>query len=292
MKLYTYFIPLPQIKYKMITGSNSKYVSINGGIVANKSILIPRATTVLYDVIRIDKGIPLFVELHIARLFDSFALADISISFSKGECLQWIAEFIQHERISIGNIRCAYYAAEVPFFAIFGIPHSYPPQEAYKRGIELGVLKAERESPNIKQELQVRTKANEIIQKKSVHDVLLIDSKNNITECSRANVFFIKNNIVYTAPASDVLVGITRKKLCDIMFCNSINYSEERIALQDIGSFESAFITGTSPKILPIAIVHNYATFNTKNSLLQLLIELYNDEISRYILHNSQTTER
>ncbi len=48
---------------------------------------------------------------------------------------------------------------------------------------------------------------NKIIQEQGVAEVLLIDGDNCITEGSRSNVFFIRDNVFYTAPLPHVLAG-------------------------------------------------------------------------------------
>ncbi|HOS84757.1 MAG TPA: aminotransferase class IV [Bacteroidales bacterium] len=267
----------------MIPGCISKYVCINGKIVESNNVTIPQASMVLYDVLRVYNTIPLFAELHANRFFESFTLAQLPQPFMRHVFETSIYSLISKEQIIEGNIRCAYYVSETPVYMVYQIAHSYPTPQMYQQGIDVALLHAMRENPNVKQELQVRSIANTMIAEQGVYDVLLVDADGNITEGSRTNAFFIKDDTVYTAPACDVLVGITRKKITELMNQHNIPCVEQKIPVSDIAQFDAACLTGTSPKILPIASILQTKTFSTQHSCLQLLQNIYNEEIETYV---------
>ena len=65
-------------------------------------------------------------------------------------------------------------------------------------------------------------------------------------------MFFIRGNEVYTSPAEQVLLGVTRRKIIEIIGSMGLDLHEESIPAGDAGSFDAAFISGTSPEVLPI----------------------------------------
>ena len=74
-----------------------------------------------------------------------------------------------------------------------------------------------------------------------------------ITEGTHTNFFAIKNETVYTAPKSRlILEGITRKVVLE--FCDKfkIDCREEFIYKDDLKSFEEFFITSTTKEITPV----------------------------------------
>lgn len=75
------------------------------------------------------------------------------------------------------------------------------------------LLKLERTDPNVK---VLRTDYQKAVlaerKKQRAHEVLLVDQTDHVTEGSRSNLFIVKNNILYTSPAKNVLLGIVRKK--------------------------------------------------------------------------------
>ena len=59
----------------------------------------------------------------------------------------------------------------------------------------------------------------------------------------------------------------------------------EQFTLNELSFADAVFITGTSPKVLPVSRIDDL-TFLTKNSILQTLIQKYNHIINQYINHN------
>ena len=77
-----------------------------------------------------------------------------------------------------------------------------------------------------------------------------------ITEGTHTNFFAIKNETVYTAPKSRlILEGITRKVVLE--FCDKfkIDFREEFIYKDDLKSFEEFFITSTAKEITPVTSI-------------------------------------
>ena len=233
----------------------------------------------VYEVLRVVNGVPLFLEEHLERFYQSAEIAGKCIRFSKNEITEFIRKLIEENKVIGGNILLSCKTNLKAFF----IAHRYPEQEWYKTGVRCGVLHAERHNPNAKVfQTSVRQQANEIIQHEKVYEVLLIDHLERITEGSRSNVFFVKDKRVLTPPANEVLLGITRHKTIKIVEKQEIHFSEEDIFLKDLSNFDGAFLTGTSPKILPLSSVGNI-NFNPQNKLVQMLIQQFDDLILKYI---------
>jgi branched-chain amino acid aminotransferase len=57
---------------------------------------------------------------------------------------------------------------------------------------------------------------------------------------------------------------------------------EQDVYAQNIKDYDAAFITGTSPKILPVKLIDE-VRFNVLNSNVQQLIQAYNSRIEKYI---------
>ena len=98
----------------------------------------------------------------------------------------------------------------------------------------------------------------------------------------------MKNNCLYTSFANDVLLGITRQKTIAIAKKLGIEVIEGEIDFDDLNNYEAAFLTGTSPKILPIKNIAG-VSFDVTNDILQKLIDSYNLRIQEYITKNSRS---
>ena len=83
-----------------------------------------------------------------------------------------------------------------------------------------------------------------------------------ITEGTHTNFFAVKNESLYTAPKSKlILEGITRKVVLELCDKFKIDYREEFIEKDDLKSFDEFFITSTTKEITPVTSI-DYWTIN------------------------------
>jgi D-alanine transaminase len=74
-----------------------------------------------------------------------------------------------------------------------------------------------------------------------------------MTEGAHSNMFFVKNETVYTHPASNsILSGITRRNVITIAAENGINVTEEAVAADMLPYIHEAFLTNTSGEVVPV----------------------------------------
>lgn len=268
--------------------SNSVYYFLNGNWNKTNSgnQVIYHETSGIYEVIRVKDGIPLFFEEHLDRLQQSANLIQFNIWLSRQEIREIILDLIKKNPIQNGNIKIELdrlEGADQGNILCAFIPAYYPANELYTKGVETRFFYAERPLPNAKKSnIRLRNETNEVIKTNRLFDVILVNRQNQLTEGSRSNVFFIKGEQVFTAPTGQVLDGITRQKVFKICHEYQIPLYETIITAKEISSFESAFFSGTSPKILPISRIETIQ-FNPESVLLQKLINLYDLEITNYL---------
>jgi len=65
-----------------------------------------------------------------------------------------------------------------------------------------------------------------------------------------------------------------------------MNITEETLHLKDLPEIEAAFISGTSPKILPISSIDSIKLKSSENPLVKKLISAYDLKINSYIEKN------
>lgn len=252
----------------------------------NETIL--NTGTCIYEVIRIENGVALFLESHLNRLFYSADISGLNINEGYCDFESLIDQLIAKNQFKHGKIKIV-----VKFdsesnnpesdLLIYFTPHYFPSNDEISNGVSVGVCSAIRTNPNAKiLHTEARKKANHTIAENKLFEVLLKDNQDNISEGSRSNVFFIKANTIYTPPVSDVLNGITRSNIINICKKNKIAFIEKKINLTELNEMESAFLSGTSLKVLPIRRIDS-KDFNVKNTLLLKIIEMYNRLVEDYL---------
>ncbi|MFC2137041.1 aminotransferase class IV [Bacteroidota bacterium] len=243
--------------------------------------------TSAYEVIRIIENIPLFFEDHYIRLLQSINLLGIHVELNKEDILNPIKQLINENEIRNGNIKILVNNSETGrnIYCYF-IKHIYPSELDYINGVNTLYYKAERINPNAKSVLlNLRQSVDKEKLLKKVYEVILVDKNDFVTEGSRSNIFFIKDDIIYTPPLYQVLGGITRKYVFEICERKNIKLIETKIEKNSLNNYSSGFISGTSSKILPIKNI-NGIDYNSNNHLLHIIIKEYDKEINKNLNSN------
>lgn len=230
----------------------------------------------IYEVVRVFNKKPIFLHDNILRLDNSLKKSNIHLDLSGLHLADKLNHLIQLEDMEEGNIKYVLHFTNGRMTEyIYKIPHSYPSAEAYQNGVDTITCEAVRQNPEVKYlNPALRNMTNQLIKENRVYEVILVDREGYITEGSRSNLFFIKQNTFYTAPVSYVLPGTSRKRVFDICKAEKFDLQEKRIALESLSGYDAAFLTGTSPLILPIRRI-NSIFFHPENPLLRQLMQAY-----------------
>ena len=237
--------------------------------------------TSIYDVVRVMKGKILFIRDHLNRLEQSARLAGLDIWHTPDSLQVMVSHLPALNGIMEGNIKIVFNCNPVgrnKFLAYF-VTHHYPTPDQYEKGVRLQTYHFTRTDPHKKiWRPQHRAAVKEYIDKNNLYEVLFFDDHDRITEASKANVFFISGDKVLTPPVDMVLPGITRKYVLQLCRDQKILVNELIITIDQLHTFEAAFITGTSPRVLPVYQVNEYL-FNVDHPVLRLLMKEFDDFI-------------
>ena len=243
--------------------------------------------TLLYEVIRVHGSTCLFLEDHLQRLQDSVALSGIPWDMNGMQIREMLTGLIRLNRFRRGNIKIMLHvvSGREPLLYCYFIPHAYPTREMYRKGVDTVLFRAMRPDPNVKRMYpEIREQVSLFIATARVYEALLVNG-DQVTEGSRSNVFFVKHNNLFTPPGDQVLKGITRRKVFDICTKLNIKLFEKPISTNELSNYEAGFLTGTSPKILPIRRidVHQY---KVSNPITNAIARTYDELLAVYIEKN------
>lgn len=237
----------------------------------------------IYEVIRVTEGVPLFLEDHLDRFYRSARLCGMDAAPGPDSIREGLEKLMTANMMGEGNIRFSHTSYGNGLFRAFFIPHAYPGENMRKEGVSCGLLTAERQDPNAKVYRQeLRTEADRLREEKGHYEVLLVDRRGCITEGSRSNVFFLRNGCFYTAPDPDVLPGITRKKVLEIIFQLNYIVITDSVRKEELPAMEGVFLTGTSPKVLPVHTVGSFR-FRVGHPMVSRVADAYDELIRTYI---------
>ena len=87
------------------------------------------------------------------------------------------------------------------------------------------------------------------------HEALLLDANGNVAEGAAQNIFYVKNNEIFTTPLGTILDGITRHMVIQIAKDNDYVIHEKYFKVTDLINADEAFFSGTAAEITPIRSV-------------------------------------
>ncbi|SHK06518.1 aminotransferase class IV [Tepidibacter formicigenes] len=240
----------------------------------------------IYEVIRVIEGQPLFLEEHLERMEKSAKLIDFNLNKSKEEISNEVYKLIDKNNCNNMNIKflCSNLDKDNQDFFLYFIKSYYPEEHLYKKGIHTISYYSERKNPNAKVvNIKLREKISQKLKEENAFEALLVNNEGLITEGSRSNMFFVKDNKLYTAPAKDVLLGVTRNKIMDICKKLNIEVIEESIKKSDIYNLEGAFMTSTSVNVIPIKSIDDILINSLENPIIKKIGKAYEEEMKNYI---------
>lgn len=230
----------------------------------------------IYEVLRIVKGSPVFFKDHMIRLSSSVKLQKKEILADVSAMRNAIINLTIADRKEEANIKIVFnYNNGINNFLVYYIEHIYPSEEQYKKGVKGILFSAERKSPEskiINHELRSSIYHRLILE--GGYEALLVNSKNQITEGSRSNIFFLKGETLITAPDNVILNGITRKYILEICQEYGIKVELLRVRVEEISEYDAVFMTGTSPMVLPFYCIDD-KKFDPKLPVISRLRQLY-----------------
>ncbi|MGC8977298.1 MAG: aminotransferase class IV [Candidatus Ratteibacteria bacterium] len=143
------------------------------------------------------------------------------------------------------------------------------PKKFYKEGVKCGISqKIRRNEKSVTSKIKSISFIENVIlkieaKKENCDDMIVLDTSGYISEGSTSNIFFIKNDSIYTPSLKcGCLPGITRKVIFEICKKEKIKIKEGFFKVNFLGDCDEIFLTNTLMGIMPVKEIKNY--FKTK----------------------------
>lgn len=241
---------------------------------------------IYYEVVRLIGHKFLFLDDHLDRLENSMKGSNLTYP-GKDTIKKSLRLLLLNNDEAVGNIRICVQSSQGANQSLlcYFVPYFYPDECMYKSGVQLASYPHERPNPGIKKwDDRFRKKVNEFIRDHGIYEAILMNFQHELTEGSRSNIFFIdQENRLITPPIEEILPGITRKYVLQICKEEQIEVHEEPLLLKELDQMDSCFISGTSPKVLPVWQLDGFQ-FNTDHPILQLVMERFDTVIKENLV--------
>ena len=101
--------------------------------------------------------------------------------------------------------------------------------------------------------------------KSGYDEAIMLNSSGKVAEGSAENIFIIKNGIIKTPPLNaDILNGITRDGIIQLIKANGIKLIEKNITVKELLKADEVFMTGTAAEVKSVTKINKTTIGNGK----------------------------
>ena len=230
----------------------------------------------VFEGLRIYNGKIFKLDEHTERLFKSANILDLDIPYNYQEIVDISKEIIVKQNISDGYLRPVVWRGSEMMaisakngstniaIAAWEWPSYFSPKKLLE-GIKLHVSKWLRPSPESAPTdskaaglYMICSLSKHEAEKLGFDDALMLDYRGYIAEATGANIFFVKENELFTPLADCFLNGITRQTVIEIAQENNIKVHEKHFELDFLKTCDEVFLTGTAVEITPVSSIKQF----------------------------------
>lgn len=225
----------------------------------------------LFETIKIENSIPIDLELHLERMYNSIKELNLKINEDRNDLEYNILRYIDENNIVHKALRVTIFD-EGYNISTRDVVYN---EKMYNKGLSLMISTNKRGDSILYKHKTTNYFENIYIKRYALEngfdDAVFLDYENRILECSISNIFFIKNNRIYT-PSKDlsILNGIMKKRIIKLCGELKINIEETDIKITDIEEFEFCFVSNSLMGIMKVVNI-NDIKFKQNNDIFDEL---------------------
>jgi branched-chain amino acid aminotransferase len=225
---------------------------------------------------------------HSQRLYEGAQTLDFTIPYSVAEIDQACRETVKANNLTDCYVRpiawrgseqmgVSAQATKIHFAVAAWDWGSYFPMEERLKGLRLTLAKYRRPDPAT---APTRTKAAGLYmictlekhraERAGYADALMYDWRGHVAECTGANIFLIRDDVLHTPAADCFLAGITRETVIGLAKKRGMQVVERTIMPDELSTFSECFLTGTAAEVTPVAEIaeHRYKPGKISETLI------------------------
>lgn len=214
----------------------------------------------IFDFLRVEEKVPLFLEDHLQRFGQSAKLMHMPVPVSLGDLTGIIHQIIDSEVLSVSGIRFLLtggpssdgYTLTTPRLLILRQPLAAPPEHLAIPGLQLCSYEYRRQLSSVKTIDYLMAIWLQPWLKENGGDDILYHVGGQLRECPRANFFIVTKQGVLATPKDGMLAGITRKHVLEVAAQEGIPVEIREISMAELATAQEAFITSSTKRLVPV----------------------------------------
>ena len=212
----------------------------------------------LFESVKIINGKPFNLDAHLKRLFSASLLLHLEINVSRNDFQDDIELLIRENKIKKGgNLKILVFREEGGKYLPLNnsasclIMSESSDKNSFslnKKGLELGLFKIQLKPMNKLSNYKTISALQSVMcsldaRQKGKDDCLMFNTENRIIESANSNIFYVKNNIIFTPQLREGCVDGTMRNC--ILSLKDLDYKivENEVKIGDILEAEEVFLT-------------------------------------------------
>ncbi|AEC02537.1 aminotransferase class IV [Parasphaerochaeta coccoides] len=264
--------------------SVGEHAMCNGQVIAAVDAVVPvtlrevQYSFSVYEALRVIRHHAVHLDDHLRRLENSCRGIRLEHPFSYEDIGTWVRTFITTDNLESATLRILLIGGgDKSLCFITASPLLTYPDSCYEKGVTVRTYVGERFLPQVKtSNLLMSYLALREAQDSQAFEAVFINRDGQVLEGSRSNFFAFRNGVLYTAPASLVLEGITRDRVLAAASRLGIPVSFEPPLITELmdGLYDEAFISSTSMGAMPVSAMDGRSfsgTYDRTSSICRLI---------------------
>lgn len=203
-------------------------------------------------------GFVMDTALHLARLRNGLKILGVKVTSINPSILK---EVLERNQLSSGRVRLMVWQAgkQIHVMAV-ALPYKVPNKKKYRVCLVKTNRGADDRLADVKSlDYELFAEALSRAKVQGFDEALLLNRRGYIFEASRANIFWVKDKILYTPPlSSGCLNGITRQQVIKQAKTLKIIVKEENLAPEILKEADAAFLTNSLTGIKPMETIYGH----------------------------------
>jgi branched-chain amino acid aminotransferase len=250
----------------------------------------------IFTTLRISRGEAFAYERHWRRLEKDAAIIHLPMPYSSAKVRLNLHEVIRGNNVSEGAARIYLVYNHVGFWhsdeksvpdvdlIIYAaaLPH-------YREPVRLGLREQGRHAASPLAGVKVTSWLQNVwavaeAQKEGFDEVVLLNERGEVAECTAANIFAVKNGKIHTPPLnSGCLEGVTRGILFEIAPEAGISVVEQALHPDDLYSADEVFITSTNRNLIGVGEIAGHQISAAPGPVTHQLNDLFDAYVAEYV---------
>jgi branched-chain amino acid aminotransferase len=250
----------------------------------------------IFTTLRISRGEAFAYERHWRRLEKDAAIIHLPMPYSSAKVRLNLHEVIRGNNVSEGAARIYLVYNHVGFW--HGDEKSVPDVDLiiyaaalphYREPVRLGLREQGRHAASPLAGVKVTSWLQNVwavaeAQKEGFDEVVLLNERGEVAECTAANIFAVKNGKIHTPPLnSGCLEGVTRGILFEIAPEAGISVVEQALHPDDLYSADEVFITSTNRNLIGVGEIAGHQISAAPGPVTHQLNDLFDAYVAEYV---------